>query len=265
MLWRRVLLCGALLWPLSAAGQPLREAPAAAAKEDAAMQHFQLGLQFYRAGDYAAALVEFEAAYGLSQHADLLHNLSWAAEKLGRIPAAIDYEERFLALKRGDLSLQELDLARGRLVRLRELQSGTPPPAAPALSPAPQPQAPPAEAPARAPWRPSTPALALTLSGAAALVAGIACGAAALDSSAQLHSGQAFTLREIDAMNTRGNALNGAAIALDTVGGVALAGGALWLVLDWKRSRDRGAEGVRAKAGAGVVLVGSVGWLRTGY
>ena len=65
------------------------------------MQHFQLGLKFYRAGDYAAALVEFEAAYGLSQHADLLHNLSWTAEKLGRIPAAIDYEERFLALKRG--------------------------------------------------------------------------------------------------------------------------------------------------------------------
>ena len=115
------------------------------------------------------------------------------------------------------------------------------------------------------PGGPSTPALALTLSGAAALVSGIACGAAALDTSAQLHSGQAFTLREIDTMNTRGNALNGAAIALDAVGGVALAGGALWLVLDWKRSRDRGAEGLRAKAGAGVVLVGSVGWLRTGY
>ena len=75
----------------------------------------------------------------------------------------------------------------------------------------------------------------------------------------------AFTLPEIDAMNTRGNALNGVAIALDTVGGVALAGGTLWLVLDWKRSRDRGAEGVRAKASAGAVMVGSVGWLRTGY
>ena len=50
---RCCLLLGAiLLWPLSAAGQPLREAPAAA-KEDAAMQHFQLGLKFYRAGDYA--------------------------------------------------------------------------------------------------------------------------------------------------------------------------------------------------------------------
>lgn len=59
----------------------------------------------------------------------------------------------------------------------------------------------------------------LTLSGAAVLVSAIACGEAALDTSAQPHSGEAFTLREIDAMNIRGNALNAAAIALDTVGG----------------------------------------------
>lgn len=53
------------------------------------------------------------------------------------------------------------------------------------------------------------------------LVSAIACGEAALDTSAQPHSGEAFTLREIDAMNIRGNALNAAAIALDTVGGAA--------------------------------------------
>ena len=76
----------------------------------------------------------------------------------------------------------------------------------------------------------------------------------------------AFTLPEIDAMNTRGNALNGAAIALDAVGGVALAGGALRLVMDWKRGRDRGAEGLQPKAGVGAAaMVGSAGWLRTGY
>ena len=62
-------------------------------------------------------------------------------------------------------------------------------------------------------------------------------------------------------MNTRGSALDGAAIALDTVGGVALVGGALWLVRDWKRSRERAAEGLRAKAGE--AAVGSEGWLRT--
>ena len=125
-----------------------------------------------------AALVEFEAAYGLSQHADLLHNLSWTAEKLGRIPAAIDYEERFLALKRGDLSLKS-DLARGRSSRLRELQSGTPPRPPPALSAAHSPRRHQLR-PRACPLAPLHPALALTLSGAAALVAGIACGAAAL-------------------------------------------------------------------------------------
>ena len=36
----------------------------------AAAQHFQLGVEFYRAGDYAAARVEFEAAFGLSQLPD---------------------------------------------------------------------------------------------------------------------------------------------------------------------------------------------------
>jgi len=84
------------------------------------MQHFQLGLKFYRASDCAAALVELEAAYGLTRHADRLHNFhnrSWTAENLGAIPAAIDYEERSFALRRGDLSLEELDLPRGRLVR----------------------------------------------------------------------------------------------------------------------------------------------------
>jgi len=62
-------------------------------------------------------------------------------------------------------------------------------------------------------------------------------------------------------MNTGGSALSGAAIALDTAGGVALVGGALWLVLNWKRSRKRAAEGLRAKAGE--AAAGSVGWLRT--
>lgn len=106
----------------TADAQTLREAPTAASKQDVAAQHFQLGLKFYRAGDYAAARVEFEAALGLSGEADLLHNLSWTAEKQGQIAAAIDYEERFLAVKSSELTTAELDQARGRLVRLRELQ-----------------------------------------------------------------------------------------------------------------------------------------------
>lgn len=216
--------------------QPIKEAPA---KQDAAAGHFRLGVDFYRAGDYPAARVEFEAAYGLSQAPDLLHNLSLTAEQQGRYAEAIDYEERWLAAAREALSPEEVDQARGRLLRLRERQA-TPatraePPSTPSKAPS----------PAKAGWRPPAGAIGLLAAGGAVLVGGIACGAAALDTSAQLHSGQAFTLREIEALNGRGQALNGAAIGLDTVGGVAIVGGALWLVLDWKRSRDRVGMGLK--------------------
>ncbi|MBL9006898.1 MAG: hypothetical protein JNJ46_21765, partial [Myxococcales bacterium] len=87
--------------------------------------------------------------------------------------------------------------------------------------------------------RPPAGALALLAGGGAALVAGIACGGVALATGAQLSSGQAFTLREIDALTSRGNALNASAIALDVVGGVALTAGAAWTIADWlKRGRS---------------------------
>ena len=239
----RWLVCGAigvaaLAGP--ALAQTLKEAPAVLNKQDAAAQHFQLGVEFYRAGDYAAARVEFDAAYGLSQLPDLLHNLSLTAEKQGQVREAIEYEERFLASKRGELTTAEIDEARGRLLRLREQQSHGPQtvltvPAVPAVaSPGP---ARGVEPTARG-WRPPSGALALLVGGGAAVVAGLACGGAALATGSQLGSGQAFTLREIDALTTRGNALNASAIALDIAGGVGLTAGATWTIADWlKRGR----------------------------
>ena len=127
----RWLVCGAVVGAglaMPAAAQTLKEAPAVVNKQGAAAQHFQLGVEFYRAGDYAAARVEFDAAYGLSGLPDLLHNLSLTAEKQGQIAAAIDYEGRFLAAKRGELTTAETDEARGRLLRLREAHAqGSPP------------------------------------------------------------------------------------------------------------------------------------------
>ena len=231
------LMCGAIGvagLAMPAAAQTLKEAPAMLNKQDAAAQHFQLGVEFYRAGDYAAARVEFEAAFGLSQLPDLLHNLSLTAEMQGRTREAIEYEERFLATKRGELTTAEIDEARGRLLRLRE-QKGRGPQTAPTAQAVPS-----RSVEAGAPgWRPPAGALALLAGGGAALVAGIACGGVALATGAQLSSGQAFTLREIDALTSRGNALNASAIALDVVGGVALTAGATWTIADWlKRGRS---------------------------
>ena len=72
--------------------------------------------------------------------------------------------------------------------------------------------------------------------GGAALVAGIACGGAALATSSQFGRGQAFIVRGIDALTARGNALTVSAIALDTVGGVALTAGASRPIVDWLKS-----------------------------
>ena len=131
---------------------------------------------------------------------------------------------------------EKVDQARGRLLRLQELDRTAPPTQAPAN-------------PGKAPtvggpgWRPPAGAVALAAVGGAVLIAGLACGGGALATSAQLYSGQAFTLREIDALNTQGQALNGAAIGLDVLGGLALGGGGVWLLTDWKRSRERAAVG----------------------
>jgi hypothetical protein len=123
-----------------------------------------------------------EAEYGLSKLPDLLHNLSQTAEMQGQIGEAIDYAERFLAAKRGGLTGDETDQARGWLLRLRDIQSGKAPRPAPAVKPAP-PEAPRTATRAVAPvgWRPPAPAIGLMVGGGAALIAGIACVAAQAD------------------------------------------------------------------------------------
>jgi tetratricopeptide (TPR) repeat protein len=232
---------------MPASGQPVQESPGAPSAGEAAARHVELGLRFYRAGEYGAARVEFEAAHGLSGDADLLHNLSWTAEKQGQIAAAIDYEERFLSVKGAELPTAELDQARGRLVRLRELQAREAGRRAAAVV-APTTTAAAVTATGAAPgargWRPPAGALGLLVGGGAALVAGLSCGGAAIATGMQLRSGQAFTLREIEALNSRGEVLNGAAIALDVVGGVALTAGGAWTLAAWLR-RGRGEQAPR--------------------
>lgn len=210
--------------------QPIKDAPTAAPKQDAAAAHFRLGVDFYRAGDYAAARVEFEAAFGLSGQADLLHNLSLTAEKLGRYREAVDYEQRFLSTAAA-LTNDETDQARGRLLRLRDLdrRAGT----------APEPSRSPSKPQARheGGWRPPQAAIGLLAGGGAALVAGFACGGAALATAAQLGDGTAYTLREIDGITGRGQALNAAAITLDAIGGLSVLGGGAWILGAWVARR----------------------------
>ena len=68
---------------------------------DAAKAHFRDGLAFFQTEQFGPAIVEFRAAWELSGERDLLHNLSWACEKAGRVIEAKDYASRYLAQSRG--------------------------------------------------------------------------------------------------------------------------------------------------------------------
>lgn len=68
---------------------------------DAAQAHFRDGRAFFQTEQFGPAIVEFRAAWELSGERDLLHNLSWACEKAGRIVEAKDYANRYLAQSRG--------------------------------------------------------------------------------------------------------------------------------------------------------------------
>lgn len=179
-----------------------------------ASQHFDTAIDLYRHGKYPEARIEFEASYALSKAPDLLHNLSQTMEKLGQLDESIQFEERFLAAKRADLTQSEIDLSEGRLARLRATL------AARATVPAPT-----TEKPARVP----AGAIGLLSGGASLLVGGIGCGAAALSDRDRLYAG--VFADERAAIEERGPKLSNAAIGLYVVGGLAAVGGATWAIM----------------------------------
>jgi tetratricopeptide (TPR) repeat protein len=63
----------------------------------AARQHFAQGAKLYSAGDFTAALTEFETAYAYKAAAPVLFNIGVTLEHLGRDDEALDVYERFLA------------------------------------------------------------------------------------------------------------------------------------------------------------------------
>jgi hypothetical protein len=184
-----------------------------------ASQHFDTAIDLYRQRKFAEARIEFEASYALSHASDLLHNLSLTTEKLGQLADAIQFEERFLAAKRADLTQSEIDQSDGRLSRLRAKLAG------PVGGPMPA-----SEQPRRVP----PAAIGLLSGGAALLVAGIGCGAAALSDRDRLYSG--VFADERAAIEERGPKLSNAAIGLYVIGGLAAVAGASWAIVHRIRS-----------------------------
>lgn len=204
-------LIGSLSLPLVrhiriAQAAPGNVAPAptpSAIEQRIAQQHYQNGAAFFEAQNYAAARTEFEAAYQLTHYPDLLYNLAQVAEKQNRFADEEHYWQEYLATHPKDAAQ-----VRTRLAQLRELHPVDPGRLPPA------------------------PALGLLSGGAAALIIGIACGGAAISAahtvSNPANSGKPFTA-DLFATQQRGQQLSSAAIALDVIGGTALAAGGAWV------------------------------------
>jgi tetratricopeptide (TPR) repeat protein len=71
-------------------------AAAASANVDKARQHFQRGIESYRDGDLATALIEFKRAYSTAPNYRLLYNLGQVSADLRDYPAAERYLTQYI-------------------------------------------------------------------------------------------------------------------------------------------------------------------------
>ncbi len=121
--------------------------PAAAQDRDPerARGHFEAGTSAFAEGDYPLAIQEFQAAYAITEHPDLLFNIYSAAERAGRLVEAEQALAQYLELGRPGRERRSLTRRLTRL-RARIAEEGSRAEAIPAtvLEPA---AAPPLEAP----------------------------------------------------------------------------------------------------------------------
>lgn len=91
-----ILGAAALLFFALAGGPASADAPPAEPAREAASR-YELGIKLYEAGKFEAAVAEFEAAYALRPHHELLYNLGVAQKRLLRLGAARGSFKRFLS------------------------------------------------------------------------------------------------------------------------------------------------------------------------
>jgi tetratricopeptide (TPR) repeat protein len=77
----------------------------------AARMHFRLGVDLYREGNYAGALIEFRTAYETRPNYKLLYNLAQCCIELHQYGAAADYLRRYLEDSEGALPSEQRDEA----------------------------------------------------------------------------------------------------------------------------------------------------------
>jgi tetratricopeptide (TPR) repeat protein len=117
---------------------------------EAARIHFQAGKQYYDRGHYNEAIGEFREAYRLSSAAALLYNIAQAYERMGDLPHAREYLQRYIdsgQTEPGELpalqdKLRTIDKRIADQKAAEAARKPPPPTTAPALPPPPEPVAP---------------------------------------------------------------------------------------------------------------------------
>lgn len=232
---------------------------AAEAQPATAMLRYENGTRLYGMQRFVEAAHEFEAAYALSQQAELLFNLGRAWEDAGELERALDAFVRFEAAGAPRYDLAQL---RARIARLRgQLAAARPIPAAPP-SPAARVVVPPSPPPSPAP-RPGAPVgpIVLMSVGGAALLATIPLWASARSTYDDLvvvcPMGSCPTVFEGDARRAARFAVAGDVLL--GVGAASLAAGVTWLLLDRQRTPAEGARRATLGCAAGGCVVGVSG------
>lgn len=85
---------------------------------EVARRHFDAATTAFDGGDYPRAVEEFQRAYELTRHPDILFNVYSAAERAGQLELAQRSLERYLA--EGEVEPERRPVLQERLARLRE-------------------------------------------------------------------------------------------------------------------------------------------------
>jgi tetratricopeptide (TPR) repeat protein len=234
----------------SPTAQPAGATPPSAAAHARAAELFRKSVDTYRSGNFKQTIDLLNEAYALEPQPVLLYNLARAQEGIGDNDAAIDTYEKFLAQEpnakdRGAIEQRLATLRRQREERIALEKRSAAQPAQPA-----QPTEPPP--PVREPHRRSVLPYVVGGVGVAGLVVGTVFGVMANskrdDAVAEPSQRQALDLE--DQAKSRATLSTVSFV----VGGVLLAAGATWWMLDLRASKKSAtAPAMRIGLGPGIV------------
>lgn len=105
--WARIAALSLAWGLLGAASAPVHAAPTGQCSQDAICTgHFKQASQLYQEGQYARAVLEFQAAYDRRPEPRILVNIGRTLQKLGHAKEALDYYQRSQAAAPGDAAMQ---------------------------------------------------------------------------------------------------------------------------------------------------------------